>query len=371
MRWVFFLVPSSLIWIGILLAPWRPWRTDESLDAAASADVDLGDVTVLIPARNEAAVIQHTLSALARQGRSFRVVLIDDQSTDETVAKALAVDIEGLEIVRGEPLPPGWSGKLWALEQGRAGVRSALTLLLDADVALRTGILAVLRAKLKNEGNHLVSLMVELRMEGWWEKLLMPAFVFFFKLLYPFQLSNLPSSRYVAAAAGGCILVETRVLEAIGGFAAIKAELIDDCALAKAVKAKGFRTWLGLTRSASSLRAYTSLASIWKMVARTAYTQLRYSLILLVLCTAMMLLAFCVPVAGLLAANGWDRVFSLVLVSLAMASYQPTLKYYRQSRAWALTLPIIGLLYVAMTWSSAIRYWSGERSQWKGRNYKA
>jgi len=128
MRWVFFLVPSSLIWIGILLAPWRPWRTDESLDAAASADVDLGDVTVLIPARNEAAVIQHTLSALARQGRSFRVVLIDDQSTDETVAKALAVDIEGLEIVRGEPLPPGWSGKLWALEQGRAGVRSALTL---------------------------------------------------------------------------------------------------------------------------------------------------------------------------------------------------------------------------------------------------
>ncbi|MGH8467566.1 MAG: glycosyltransferase [Gammaproteobacteria bacterium] len=370
MRWVFFLVPSYLIWIGILLAPWRPWRTDESLDAAASAEVDLTDVTVLIPARNEAAVIQQTLHALARQGRGFRVVLIDDQSADDTVAKALAVDIEGLEILRGEPLPPGWSGKLWALEQGRASVRSALTLLLDADVALRTGILAVLRAKLKNEGNHLVSLMVELRMEGWWEKLLMPAFVFFFKLLYPFQLSNLPSSRYVAAAAGGCILVETRVLEAIGGFAAIKAELIDDCALAKAVKAKGFKTWLGLTRSASSLRAYASLASIWKMVARTAYTQLRYSLILLVLCTGMMLLAFCVPVAGLLAASGWDRVFSLVLIFLAMASYQPTLKYYRQSRAWALTLPIIGLLYVAMTWSSAIRYWSGERSQWKGRYYK-
>ncbi|MGH8527321.1 MAG: glycosyltransferase, partial [Gammaproteobacteria bacterium] len=139
MRWVVFLIPSYLIWIGILLAPWRPWRTDESLDAAASADVDLKDVTVLIPARNEATVIQHTLSALARQGRGFRVVLIDDQSDDETVAKALAVDIEGLEIVRGEPLPPGWSGKLWALEQGRAGVRSALTLLLDADVALRTG----------------------------------------------------------------------------------------------------------------------------------------------------------------------------------------------------------------------------------------
>ncbi|MFH0344478.1 MAG: glycosyltransferase, partial [Chromatiales bacterium] len=280
-------------------------------------------------------------------------------------------DIEGLEIVRGESLPPGWSGKLWALEQGRASVRSALTLLLDADVALRRGILAALRAKLKNEGNHLVSLMVELRMEGWWEKLLMPAFVYFFKLLYPFQLSNRASSQNVAAAAGGCILVETRVLEAIGGFAAIKSELIDDCALAKAAKAKGFKTWLGLTRSASSLRAYTSLASIWNMVARTAYTQLRYSLILLVLCTGMMLLAFCVPVAGLLAASGWDKGLSLVLIFLAMVSYQPTLKYYRQSKAWALTLPIIGLLYVAMTWSSAIRYWSGERSQWKGRYYKA
>ncbi|MGH8507169.1 MAG: glycosyltransferase, partial [Gammaproteobacteria bacterium] len=367
MRWFFFLIPSYLIWIGILLAPWRPWRTDESLDGAAGADVDLGDVTVLIPARNEAAVIQPTLNALARQGRGFRVVLIDDQSDDDTVAKALAADIDGLEILRGEPLPPGWSGKLWALEQGRVVVRSALTLLLDADIALQTGILAALRAKMKHEGNHLMSLMVELRMQGWWEKLLMPAFVFFFKLLYPFRLSNLPSNRYVAAAAGGCILVETRVLEAIGGFAAIKAELIDDCALARAVKVKGFKTWLGLTRSASSLRAYTSLASIWNMVARTAYTQLRYSLNLLLLCTGMMLLAFCVPAAGILAASGWDRVFSIVPIVLAMASYQPTLKYYQQSRAWALTLPIIGLLYVAMTWSSAIRYWSGERSQWKGR----
>ena len=284
----------------MLIAPWRPWATDESLDAQGGGeDDDLGDVSVLVPARDEAAQIGTTLAGLRRQGRGLRIILIDDQSTDGTAAVARACRIEGLQIVYGTPLPPGWSGKLWALHQGLAYVRTERVLLLDADVELLPGILPALRAKLRQDGRHLVSLLVSLRMDNLWERFLMPAFVYFFKLLYPFRLSNSPAIPFVACAAGGCILLEARVLREIGGFAAIRDALIDDCALAGRVKKHGFRTWIGLTHSARSLRPYPSLQSIWDMVARTAFTQLRYSPALLVLCTVVMLCAFAAPVAAL------------------------------------------------------------------------
>lgn len=358
------------MWLCVLMAPWRPWATDESLDTkGGDEDVDLRDVSVLCPARDEAAQIGATLAGLGRQGRGLRIILIDDQSTDGTAAVARACRIKGLQIVHGTPLPPGWSGKLWALHQGLAYVRTDRVLLLDADVELFPGILPALRAKLLEDGRHLVSLLVSLRMDNLWERFLMPAFVYFFKLLYPFRLSNSSAIPFVACAAGGCILLEARVLREIGGFATIRDALIDDCALAGCVKKHGFRTWIGLTRSARSLRSYPSLQGIWDMVARTAFTQLRYSPLLLVLCTVVMLCAFAAPVAALLFGEWSVAAVGALTLTIAMVSYRAVLRYYGLPLAWVLVLPGAGCLFLGMTWSSAIRYWRGRRSLWKGRHY--
>ncbi|MEJ2761734.1 MAG: glycosyltransferase, partial [Gammaproteobacteria bacterium] len=216
-----FALPGCLIWIAILVLPWRPWSARESLDGDTSLPDDLDDVTVLIPARNEQDCIARTLRSVAAQGRGHRIILIDDQATDATVAEAAGLNLAGLRILPGQTLPPGWTGKLWALEQGRREAATDYLLLLDADIELLPGTLPALRAKLRSEGRQLVSLMAFLRMQNFWEKLLMPAFIYFFKLLYPFHLSN-SGSRFTAAAAGGCILIESRALAAAGGFAAIR-----------------------------------------------------------------------------------------------------------------------------------------------------
>jgi hopene-associated glycosyltransferase HpnB len=370
MFWDYLASFGALIWLAILLLPWRPWGTREVLDSPPShPDFDLRDITVLIPARNEAHVIGETVSALKAQGHGFCVILVDDRSTDRTVAVAQASGTESLRIVSGESLPEHWSGKLWALEQGFRHVNTRLTLLLDADIKLGPGILGVLRRKLKENSLQLISLMAHLRMDGFWERLLMPAFVYFFKMLYPFRLSNSRFTR-VAAAAGGCILLETRVIREIGGFKAIRDELIDDCALAKRVKLLGCRTWIGLTHSVRSLRSYEDLAGIWNMVARTGFCQLHYSAILLIMTTAAMLAAFWLPVAGLFFPATAAKVFSAAAFGAMMLSYLPTLRFYRRSKSWMLALPLIATLYLAMTWSSAIRFWFGEGSTWKGRFYR-
>jgi hopene-associated glycosyltransferase HpnB len=217
-------------------------------------------------------------------------------------------------------------------------------------------------------GFHLVSLTAEPRLASFWERLLLPAFVYFFRLLYPFRLSNGPS-RHVAAAAGGCVLVERRVLEAIGGFAALRGALIDDCTLARLAKDAGFRTWIGLTRSARSRRPAATLRSVWEMVARTAFTQLRYSAVLLLACTLLMLLAFAVPVAGALAGDTTVRLVAAGTLATMCATYLPLLRYYDLGALRAVTLPAAALLFLLMTWSSALRYWRGTRSSWKGRVY--
>ena len=204
-------------------------------------------------------------------------------------------------------------------------------------------------------------------MKGGWERLLLPAFIFFFRLLYPFHLANKPGG-WVAAAAGGCVLVETAALARIGGFGAIRGALIDDCALARAIKDAGLRTWVGSTTGAVSHRAYPTLGVVWRMVARTAYTQLRYSLALLLLCTLLMALAFWAPVASLAGPLVAQIAAAVGLVAMAVC-YLPTLLYYRLSPAWALAMPLIGTLYLAMTWHSALRDWGGRRSEWKGRVY--
>ncbi len=370
-------LPGLVIWSLILCLPWRPWSTRESLDANVdeSNKTDLSQITVLIPARNEAEVIAETLASLKRQDKSLKIVLIDDQSDDNTSNIAHQARLKNLNIITGAPLPEGWSGKLWALEQGRKYADTEIILLLDADITLVPGTIASLYQKLNSEQLDLVSLMAFLRMNSFWEIFLMPAFIYFFKLLYPFHLSNASSdtlfSKHVAAAAGGCILVRKEALEKIGGFTALKDSLIDDCTLARKIKTSGGRTWIGLTHSVLSHRKYDSLQTIWNMVARTAYTQLHYSPLLLLLCTLIMLIIFVLPLISLFLSGFTIKMIALLTILIMVTTYLPTLKFYERSPAWGITLPLIGIIYLLMTWTSALRYISGSGSSWKQRQYSS
>lgn len=360
---------SVLMWLAVLLIPWRLWSSQPFLDAQSDGG-DLSDVTVLIPARNEAAVIQKTLAALKSQGRNLSLVVVDDQSADGTAELTRKAWADRLAVVAGTPLPSGWSGKLWALEQGRQHVKTPLVLLMDADIELKPGIIDCLREYMQRHEVAFISLMAVPMMSNFWGKLLLPAFVYFFRLLYPFRLSNSGESK-VAAAAGGCILMQSRLLDEIGGFAAIKDELIDDCSLARRIKSKGHKTWIGLTHSACSIRPYQQLRQIWNMVTRTAFTQLHYSIGLLLACTVLMVFAFSMPVAGLFFATSAAQYLALAACMAMALSYLPTLKFYGRSPVWVVSLPLIGMLYLAMTWNSALRYFRGERARWKDRSYNS
>ena len=362
-------VISLVIAAALLVLPWRPWSTRESLDADPSlAGADVSDVTVLIPARNEAGVIASTLRSLEHQGEGAAIIVIDDHSIDGTAQIVQSLNIGGGRVITAPALPPGWSGKLWALEQGRQLVTTPLTLLLDADITLLPDTIPTLRRKLMDEHRQLVSLMAHLGMESWIEKWLLPAFVYFFKLIYPFKLANTPGAR-VAAAAGGCILVRTDALRQIGGFAAIRGAIIDDCTLADAVKRQVGAIWLGLTHSAISQRRY-SFADLWHMVARTAYTQLHYSPLLLAACFILMTLYYLVPVVAF-ASSPALATMGLAAFGMYCIAYVPVLSYYRLSPMWAALLPVTAALYLAMTAHSALRYYRGERSRWKGRVYQS
>ncbi len=361
-------MPGLLIWVAILMLPWRPWGTRESLDSQNIENPDLSDVTVLIPARDEADTIIQTLSALKQQGNGLQVVLVDDQSTDNTTELAQSVNLENLKIVPGTTLADGWSGKLWALEQGRQHIKTPYLLLLDADIVLKPNLIPTLLKVFCEEDLKMLSLMAHLKMESSWEKFLMPAFIFFFKLLYPFQLSNKATSS-IAAAAGGCIMLETNVLEKLGGFNCIKDALIDDCSLAKQIKQEGHNIWMGLTHSAISIRSYDTLSTIWQMVARTAYTQLGYSPLLLLVCTMLMLAAFGLPIIALLQSQFDVFITGIIILTLQVICYLPTLRYYSMNPVYALSLPLTGILYLLMTWSSAFYYYFGKGAVWKNRHY--
>ncbi|MDP1573379.1 MAG: glycosyltransferase [Coxiellaceae bacterium] len=360
---------GAIIWWSLLLVPWRPWSTREQIEADTKIkNAQLDDITVLIPARNEAPFIEQTLVALSKQGSGLRIIVVDDQSDDETAEQA---KFYGAWVISGVTPPTGWSGKLWALEQGLHEVRTPYVLLLDADIELTPGIVATLRAKARKEKLALVSLMAELPLERFIERMLMPAFIFFFKLLYPFSLANKPTSR-VAAAAGGCILVETQALRRIGAFAGLHDALIDDCTLATRIKQANLRIWVGLSHSARSQRGYDELKPIWEMVARTAYTQLNYSSVLLAICTLVMVCMFWIaPFAIFFLPDPTIFVIGLLTWAAMFLTYIPILVYYRRSLLWGFTLPIIGTLYLAMAWTSAIRYWQGERASWKDRRYES
>jgi hopene-associated glycosyltransferase HpnB len=370
-------------WVWLLAARGGFWRADQRLD---KTPLDLGrwpEVVAVIPARNEAAFVGQAVESLLRQdypGR-FSVVLVDDSSNDGTAEIATrAADAAGagerLRVLRGERLPAGWTGKLWAVHQGLAEAaelapNAAYVLLTDADIVHEPRNLRRLVAKAEGERLHLVSLMVKLRCEGAWEKLLIPAFVFFFQKLYPFPWVNDPLKR-TAAAAGGCMLVRKETLAAVGGVERIRDRLIDDCALAREIKAKG-PIWLGLVERTASLRPYDRLGEIWQTVARSAFEQLNRSVFALIGTLLGMLALYVVPpLAAVYGVAAGDAALALAGVGgwglMAMA-YGPTVRLYGLAPVVALTLPLAGVLYALMTADSARRHWMGSGGGWKGRSY--
>lgn len=375
---------SLLIWVFLLLAWGNFWRCDQFLANRVTNLAVYPTVAVIIPARDEADVLDQSLPNLLQQDYpgELRVILIDDQSTDGTgqVAQTVADKLgkaERLQVIAGQPLPVGWSGKLWAVEQGWRQIQASDTppdyvLLTDADIAHGDQTLKELVSKAETEKLALVSLMVMLRCESGWEKFLIPAFIFFFQKLYPFPWVNNPA-RKMAAAAGGCILIRRQALTAIGGIAALKEALIDDCTLAQKVKALNLPIWLGLSRNNWSLRPYDRLETIWNMVARTAYTQLNYNpLLLLGTLVGMSLVYLMAPLVVFLGVI-WGNLYLIGLGALTWGlmaiAYGPTLKLYGRAPLWGLALPLIALLYNLMTLDSAWRHWRGQGGGWKGRVY--
>lgn len=361
-------IASLVLWLIIFLLPWKPWNTREQWVPEMPGDEveDLGNVTVLIPARNEEMVIGETVAAVLGQGAGIRIIVIDDNSRDQTARIARESGRGQVSVIRGIERPDGWNGKLWALQQGLELVKTPIVMLIDADIKLSPGVIAGLRKRLNRSTYNFLSLMAEPSLNGFWERLLMPAFVFYFKLLYPFRLSN-EGRGWAAAAAGGCIMTRADIIREIGGFASIKEALIDDCALAGKVQYAGYSTWVGLTRSVKSIRPYEGLAGIWNMVARTAYPQLYESKLLLLGCTAIMLLAYTIPVAGLFSSSVISILTSSGTLLVMVGIYIPTLKYYELSAWWSLALPLTGVLFLLMTWTSAARNWRGEQVRWRGR----
>jgi len=365
-----FLVLSIISWLTVLLLPWQPWRNTEVLAVDPhNTQYDLSEVTAVIPGRDEARVIRSTLEGLNAQGKHLKVILVDDGSADGTAEIAASSNAPDLTIIPGSKLPEGWSGKVWALEQGVRNVNTRLTLLLDADIKLGPGVLAALMDLMKADNRQFVSVMASLKMKNHWEKLLMPTFIYFFKMLYPFKLAKSSNRRFFSAA-GGCILLETQIFSSIGGFETIKGAVIDDCALAKEAKQCGNRIWIGQSLHVKSTRDYERLSDIVNMIARTAYSQLLYSPIILTIVSILLVFLFLVPVIGLFLDSNLSRILSILTLLLISISYFPTIAFYNLNFLWALTLPISGTLYLWMTWISAWRFFRGVRTRWKGRTYR-
>lgn len=367
---------ALLVWIYLLFGHGRFWQSGPILPLRAPDATPA--VTAVVPAREEAPVIGDSLRSLLAQDYAgpLRVILADDGSTDGTVAiaRALAeqeVGGEGrsLVVIEAGARPAGWSGKLWAVSRGMAEAGDAeLVLLTDADILHQPAHLSVLVAQMQRHDLDLVSEMVELACDSAAERALVPAFVFFFQLLYPFARVNDGAAR-TAAAAGGTILVRRRALLRIGGVESVRGALIDDVALAAAVK-KGGLIWLGHASLARSVRHYPAVADIWRMITRTAYVQLRFSPLLLAATTAAMALIWLVPPAAALFGHGAAFFCGVAGWIMLAASYLPTLRRFRRSPLWAPLLPLIAGFYMAATIGSAINHHLGRGVAWKGRDYR-
>ncbi|MBP0447302.1 glycosyltransferase [Roseomonas sp. SSH11] len=371
------LIPGLLaaaIWLVLLLFRGGFWLARDRDDRDTPPHpAQWPAVVAVVPARNEADVIAASIGSLMRQDYPgpFRVVLVDDGSTDRTAEVARnAGGTAPLEILTGAPLPQGWTGKLWALEQGvrhaaASGQPPAYVLLTDADIGHEPGNLRALVARAEAGRYALVTLMAELSCATRAERFLIPAFVFFFQMLYPFAWVSDPRRR-TAAGAGGCMLVRREALERAGGIAAIRTAIIDDCALARRLKAQG-PIWLGLTHRARSLRPYGDVAEIGRMVSRSAYAQLNYSPLLLAGTVLGMVLTYLVPPALAILGTGWAQAAGMAAWAMMALAFQPMLRFYRASPLWGVALPAIGAAYTWFTVQSALQVWRGKGGMWKGR----
>jgi len=356
---------SLLIWLYLFFAHGRFWLSAPELHPAVPPEHP--DVDIVVPARDEAHTIAAAIGSLLAQDYSgrFRVILVDDNSTDGTAALAGAA--ANLTVITLQSKPAGWSGKLWALSQGVEASQAPVLLFTDADIVHDPRHLSSLAAKLLQSGVDMASEMVHLNCTSLAERALVPAFVYFFQMLYPFSRVNDPSSP-VAAAAGGTVLIRREALQRIGGIDAIKNCLIDDVALATSVKKSG-AIFLGHSGLAASIRPYPHFADIWQMISRTAFTQLRYSPALLALTMCGLTVVWLVPAAAILFGRGWTSTLGLAALGLSAISYLPTLARYGRNRLWALALPLIALFYMAATCGSALNYWRGQGARWKSRAY--
>jgi hopene-associated glycosyltransferase HpnB len=363
-------------WLYLVAARGGFWRADVRDEADWAPDpAAWPSVAAVVPARNEADVIGASIASLLTQDypEPLTVIVTDDQSDDGTAEAARAAArvagaADRLTILPGKPLPPGWTGKLWAQKQGVEQAKPLAPrylLLTDADIAYSNGVVRRLVARAEARGLVLTSLMVKLRCESLAERTLIPAFVFFFQMLYPFAWVNRKENA-MAGAAGGCMLVRADALEAAGGIEAIRASLIDDCALGRNLKRQG-PIWLGLTDSVHSLRPYPGFGDIRRMVARSAYDQLNYSPLLLAGTVIGMTLTYLMPPLLAVAGTGLAQGVGALTWALMTAAFYPIVRFYKLPALWAAALPAIGGLYMLFTLDSALQHWRGRGGFWKGR----
>jgi hopene-associated glycosyltransferase HpnB len=363
-------------WIYLLLARGGFWKIDGLVSPVSPAHQVEGTIAVVIPARDEAVVIGGTIASLLAQScaDNIRIFVVDDQSCDGTAEAAHAAAAalgrpEAVTVIPGTPLPTGWTGKLWAVQQGvkrATELHPAFLLLTDADIHHCRENVATLVAIAECGSYDLTSFMVKLNCRSLAERLLVPPFVFFFFLLYPPRWIR-DSRRRVAGAAGGCMLVRPAALEAAGGIAGIRGQIIDDCALARTVKRSGGSVWLGVTPETHSTREYKSFAELERMIARTAFNQLRHSSLLLFGSAVGLATTYLLPVALLFSGSPLSAALGALCWLLMAFSFAPMVRFYGLSPAWSLTLPLSASFYLFATVHSAVKYWTGRGGEWKGR----
>ena len=373
MEYVSFL--PLVIWVYLIFFRGNFWTCESRVSKIKEIDSS-PSVLVLIPARNEKETIGAAVLSLLKQNYlgKIKIIIIDDNSSDGTSSQIISG--ESIQVLRGKSLPAGWTGKLWALHQGlKAGEvffpDAEFILFTDADIKHNSSNINELMSKCVRNNLDLASLMVRLKVESFWEYLLIPAFVYFFQMLYPFAWVNDARSN-IAAAAGGCMLIKKSALNLIGGLSEVKNCLIDDCAIGKALKVRG-SIWIGLSEETVCLRSYRELSEIWRMVSRTAYTQLNLSVLNLLNTILGMFITYLVPVLclifGLIIDNKVIFFLGLSAYVLMLLSYFPIIKFYKIQFFWIFSIPLAGMLFGLMTLSSAIKHWSGKGGNWKGRDY--
>jgi len=362
------------IWLYLFFARGNFWQLHEET-------VDLKPlkrwprVAAIVPARNEAETIERAITSLAKQDYrgEFAAIVVDDHSDDGTAELARkAADQSNasgrISMHSARELPAGWTGKVWAMNEGVAAVETVPEYFwfVDADIVHAPDTLRRLVFRAESDSLDLASLMVLLQAKSFPERLLIPSFLYFFLMLYPPNWVSDRNSR-AAGAAGGCILLRRAALDRIGGMAAIRREVIDDCALARLVKRGGGNIWVGLTRSSVSLRGYNSFADIRDLIARVAFTELRYSFLVLLGALGGLFVTYLLPWLLFFAFPGEAWLAVDTAIALMAATFAVTVKFYGLSWPWALTLPIAALFYGYATCVSAVRYWLGRGGQWKGR----